>query len=700
MQTFLSHFPLDNHTWVFFIVLAIILLAPMLLNKLRIPHIVGMIIAGIMIGQYGFNILERDSSFELFGQVGLYYIMFLAGLEMNMDSLIKNRTRSLVFGLITLLIPLVFTLLSFHYLLGFSIMAALLLGSIMGDHTPVAYSIVGRYGQTSHPTVVISIGSTIVALFISLLILAGISGSFNESSGLNFWLWFGLKFVLYMAFVLVVYPWLTRWFFKHYSDNIMQYIYVLAMIFLSAGLAEEAGLEGIFGAFVAGLVLNKQIPHLSPLMNRIEFVGNALFIPYFLIGVGMLIDLRVLLQGPEVLMIIGLMIVVATGSKWLAAFFTQKLFGFNKTERGMLFGLTNAHAAGALAIILVGTRLEVSPGVFLINEATLNATVILILVSCIIASFATEKAAQKLAVLEKESDKKVTIEKEHFMITYANPQTVEDLTLMAILIHQPQKDNHLVGLHVITDESSRKEAGKTWEHAAQVAASVARIMAPLIKVGTSVSQSMIDAINEQKITDLMLGLHTTKTLSTHFWGELTRALLHNSHRQIMISRSLITPNSLERIVIAVPEKSEYESGFHKWIDRVCNLGEQLSAPLVFHLNPETKNPLCKFISQHHPDISYTMEDMLQWSDLGTVASNLDPNDLFVLITARIGSISYQQEFTRLPIQLDLYFSKNNLLIIFPDQYGSPECISNFYDPQHQLMHVDILPSFFKTQKLE
>ena len=280
------HLPITDPTWIFFLVLMIILFAPILLGRLRIPHIIGMILAGVVIGKYGFNILERDSSFELFGKVGIYYIMFLAGLEMDLENLKKNLSKALAFGVLTFSIPFAAGMWAGMDLLGFSMGTALLFSSILASHTLVAYPIVGRYGMSRHSSVSISGGGTRVALTVALFVLAGISGMYKGELDSGSWILFGVKCVVYCAFVFLVFPRFARWFFRKYEDNVMQYIFVLSLVFLSAALAEQAGMEGIFGAFLAGLVLNRLIPHVSPLMNRTEFVGNALFIPYFLIPVG------------------------------------------------------------------------------------------------------------------------------------------------------------------------------------------------------------------------------------------------------------------------------------------------------------------------------------------------------------------------------------------------------------------------------
>ena len=291
---------IKDPTLIFFVVLLIILFAPIVMSKLRIPHIIGMVLAGVLIGEHGFNLLQRDISFEVFGQVGLYYIMFLAGLEMDLESIKKNSNRLVIFGLLTCLVPLILTYVMSISILGYSGKASFLLGCIMASNTLVAYPIIGRYGLQQNSSVMLSVGSSMLSLFMALVMLAGLVGTFSEDSGWLFWLLFVVKFAAFCAGSIFLIPRLTRYFLRRYSDSVMQYIFVIAVMFLSAALSAFIGLEGIFGAFFSGLILNRYIPHVSPLMNRTEFIGNAIFIPYFLIGVGMLINLRSLSEGAEV----------------------------------------------------------------------------------------------------------------------------------------------------------------------------------------------------------------------------------------------------------------------------------------------------------------------------------------------------------------------------------------------------------------
>ena len=390
-----QYFPIADPTLIFFVVLLMILISPIIMGRLRIPHIIGMVLAGVIVGKYGLNILERDASFELFGRVGLYYIMFLAGLEMDMEGLKKNRNRVMIFGLLTFLCPFIMTYLMGVSLLSYTPLAALLLAAIMASNTLIAYPIVGRYGLTRHTSSTLSVGSSMMALFIALIVMASIVNSFHGGGGVGFWLFFVVKFVVYCAGLIFFIPRLARWFLRRYSDAVMQFIFILAVVFLSASLSDAVGLEGIFGAFLSGLILNRYVPKVSPLMNRIEFTGNALFIPYFLIGVGMLINVRLLFSGTNILWVVFCLVVFGTLGKAVAAYIAARLFKMSKMSGHMMFGLTSAHAAGAIAMVMVGRRLEISPGVYLFGDEVLNGIVIMILFTCIISTLVTEWSAQR-----------------------------------------------------------------------------------------------------------------------------------------------------------------------------------------------------------------------------------------------------------------------------------------------------------------
>lgn len=685
------HLPITDPTWIFFLVLMIILFAPIFLGRLRIPHIIGMILAGVVIGKYGLNILERDSSFELFGKVGIYYIMFLAGLEMDLENLKKNISKALVFGVLTFCIPFIAGMWVGLSLLGFSMGTSLLFSSILASHTLVAYPIVGRYGMARHDSVSISIGGTMFALTVALFVLAGISGLYKGELDSSSWMLFVGKCVAYCVFVFMVFPRFARWFFRKYEDNVMQYIFVLSLVFLSAALAELAGMEGIFGAFLAGLVLNRLIPHVSPLMNRTEFVGNALFIPYFLIGVGMLIDLRALFNGGNTLMVVAVMVVVGTFTKWVAAWITQLVYRMSKASRQMMFGLSNAHAAGALAMVMVGTKIEVAPGQFLMNDDMLNGVVIMILISCIVSSIVTEHAARAMALAEEngEMDMAKGKEDERMLVSIANPETVELLVNMALMMRDAKSKKELLAVTVeVEDDEAKKQVKlaqrrKSLEHAARIASAVDVPMKTRCRLSTNAATGILNTASEMNATEIVLGLHHKHGLLDSFLGSFAQSILKGTHRQLVIVKCLMPVNVMRRIMVAVPPKAEFEAGFYKWVERIARIGGQLGCRVHFWAHPDTIQRIDGYMNKFHVNVRVEFSPMDDWDDLLLMSSKVAYDHLMVIVSARKGAISYQASFEELPDQIAKYFSNSSLMLIYPDQLGDPLENFTFSSPRGQ-----------------
>lgn len=683
------HFPVTDPTWIFFLVLIIILFAPMILGRLRIPHIIGMILAGVVVGKYGFNILERDSSFELFGKVGLYYIMFLAGLEMDMDDFKKSRTKGLVFGMFTFLIPMGLGIWSSMSMLNYGFLTSVLLASMYASHTLIAYPIISRYGLSRQRTVSITIGGTAVTVVLALMVLAVIGGMYKgEDVGGLFWVLLVAKVVLLFGLIIFLMPRISRWFFRTYEDAVMQFIFVLAMVFLGGGLMELVGMEGILGAFLAGLVLNRFVPHVSPLMNRLEFVGNALFIPYFLIGVGMIIDVRCLFTEGEALKVAVVMTVVATFSKWLAAWITQKIYGMKKVEGSLIFGLSNAQAAATLAAVLIGHGIIMENGERLLNDDVLNGTVVMILFTCIISSVVTERAARKMVTQENLMEGSEGKEQERILIPVANPETIEGLVGMALMMRHPKQKESLVALSVINDNntSETKEliGKRNLERTAMIAAAADASVKTVLRYDLNIAQGIIHTQKEYAVTDIVIGLHRKTNLMDSFFGTMTENLLKGTNRQIMIAKLLMPVNTLRRIVVAVPDKAEYEKGFLKWMTQLCRMGKQLGCRVHFFATEDTLKHLRALTEKQEANTFTEFSLLEEWDDLLLLTGQVNYDHLFVVVSSRKGSISYQTSFERLPSQISKYFANNSLLIVYPDQLGDdPQEIVSFSDPRGQ-----------------
>ncbi len=683
-----QYFPITDPTWIFFVVMLIILIAPIIMGKLRIPHIIGMVLAGVLVGQYGFNILERDSSFELFGKVGLYYIMFLAALEMDMEGLRKSKYRMILFGLMTFFIPFVLTYFLGTTFLGYSSTASLLLGCIMSSNTLIAYPIVIRYGLQRKTCVSLSVGSSVISLLLSLIILAGVVAYCKKTDDALFWVLFAVKFLVYCAGMIVLIPLLSRWFLRRYSDAVMQFTFVMAILFLSAALSEMVNIEGVFGAFLAGLILNRFIPHISPLMSRIEFIGNALFIPYFLIGVGMLINVRELFEGGHVLTVVFWLVIVGSVGKAIAAYLACIGFRMPLRSGHMMFGLTSAHAAGAIAMAMVGMTLMVAPGKYLVDNDMLNGIVCMILVTCIISSFMTDWSSRKIILHDKTlpgADDNQKSDDEKILIPVKYPDYADRLVNLAILMRNPKLNRGLVGLNVVYDDMDMRanqfNGEQLLEKCVKYAASADVKMQTQVRIAANIANGIKHAFNEFQASEIIIGMHMHKEVSTNFWGEFHQSLFNGLNRQIIMARIRQPLNTLRCIQVAVPSRAEFEPGFYRWLERLGRMADNLECRVIFHCRPEAEALIREFIQNRHPNIRADYKLMRHWNELPLLANNISNDHMFVIITARKGTVSFKTALERLPEEITHYFSDRNLMIIFPDQFG--EAVMTFAEPQHQ-----------------
>lgn len=665
--------PIHNPTLVFFIVLAIILFAPIVFSKLRIPHIVGMIIAGALIGQHGFNILERDESFRLLGQVGIFYIMFLAGLEMDLGGLKENRRSGITFGLLTALIPFGLGYAAGHYLLHYSQMASLLLACIFASHTLVAYPIVTRYGVSRFQSVQTSVVGTMIALLFALIILAGISGTFNGDGGLLFWLLFVGKFALFLTALFFLLPRLVRWFIKRYSDPVLQFSFTLAMMMLCAALADLCGLEGILGAFLSGLVFNRYIPHGGPLMSRIEFVGNALFIPFFLIGVGMLVNIRPLFESSEPVFVVLVMVVAGTLSKWLAAVSTRKMLGMKSRDGLMMFGLSEAHAAGALAMVMVGTSLIYPDGSPLMSNAVLDGVVVMILLSCIISSIATEQASKqlKLAAEDGSLPDKQKGDDEKILIPINEQEGIPNLAETGRMMRNDSLQRGLIFLNIVNDgedvsagmahsRSCLKIAEKTC-----VAAGVP--LQQQSRVAIDYPSATIHAFRENDASEILIGLHRKRTPQDSLLGDFTKKLTTLLNRQIITVHYTQPVGSIRRIVVLMPEQAEFENGFRRWMERLARLAEKITCEMYFYGLEGALTRARFYMQRMHKGVRATYQTFHMKDGIEQLAGEVNEDHLLVIVSARHGTISYQSNLNKINNAVKKHFTKNSLMIIFPDQ---------------------------------
>ena len=669
--------PLTDPVLKFLLILVIILAAPLLLNKLRIPHLLGLIIAGAIIGPNGFNLVLRDSSIILSGTAGLLYIMFLAGLEIDLGDFKKNKWKSLTFGMYTFLVPMALGTLVGLYVLNFSMLTSILLASMFASHTLIAYPIISKLGITKDKAVGITVGGTMITDTLALLVLTVIVEMAVGDVDDWFWYRLGAAIILFFAFVMIVFPIVGRWFFKRCEDNVSQYIFVLVMVFLGAYLAELAGLESIIGAFLAGMALNRLIPSTSPLMNRVEFVGNAIFIPFFLIGVGMLIDYRAFFTNWDTIKVGAVMIVVATVAKFGAAWLTQKTFRMSVDQRRVIFGLSNAQAAATLAAVMVGYNVilgETPAGepIRLLNESVLNGTILMILVTCTMASFSAQKGAHNIAMNDVSEEKEGTGEhQERILIPVSYEKNVTELVNLSTAIKSKKNKNGLFALNVInnqaSDDKAFKQSKKVLNMAVTTASATDNVLQDLLRYDLNVANAIISVIKEQGITDLVLGLHQGKGVVSSFLGNMTEAILGQSNVTTLIYRPIQPIATVKRHLVVVPARAEKEVGFPMWVNKVWNIIHNSGAKAVFYASEDTMVYLKEMYKKRPIEAEFSSFD--DWDDFLIMSREIKSDDTLWVVMSRRERLSYHANMSRIPNYLNKYFQSNSFVLVYPIQAG-------------------------------
>jgi Kef-type K+ transport system membrane component KefB len=669
--------PLQNPVLVFCVVLFIILLAPLILRQFKVPGVIGLIISGVIVGPHALNLLEKNSAVDLFSTIGLLYIMFIAGLELDMDEFRKHRNKSLWFGLFTFAIPLAIGYPACRYLLGFSEGASFLTAIMFSTHTLVAYPIVSKFGIGRQQAVAVAVGGTILTDTAVLLVFAVLMGA--ETGGLTqeFWIRLSTSMAIFLLFMFAVLPRIARWFFSRLeSEKTSHYIFVLAAVFFAAFLAQVAGVEPIIGAFVAGLALNRLIPASSVLMNRLEFVGNALFIPFFLISVGMVVDVRVLTRGTDALVVAGVLTVVALVGKWLAAFTTQMVFRYNSAQRQLIFGLSSAHAAATLAIILVGYKAGI------IDEAILNGTIILILITSLVASFATEAAARRIVrtgEVDVQPGAVAEPVRERILIPCAEPASVPPLLDLATLLRTHQKPQPITLVTVVENDDRATQRAQRMQRLlsdqARYAAGSDLPVNTVVTIDNNVAGGIIRTAKETGSNVILLGWSDRVTLLERLFGPKTDTLLRNYHQLVLVTHITRPLPAHRRLLLVCPPLAEREPGFVQWVDKVQRMAKELGLRSEVLAEPTTHDALLAVLAGQRSTFAPVLVPLADDVELeDRLARHAQPNDLVVLVSARPRSISHQIALDQLPRRLDKQFQELSLIMVYPATEALPEDI--------------------------
>lgn len=654
--------PLTDPVLVFALLMLLFLAVPLIAERMRVPGIIGLIVAGAVVGPHGINLLARDIAIVMLGTVGLLYLVFEAGLELDIQRFVKYRQRSLTFGVLSFGLPMLLALLVFPWL-GFGFGAAALIGAIIGSHTLLAYPIVSGLGLVRNDAVTTVLGGTLVTDTLALGVLAVVAGAWGGDGGPWFWASLFGSLALYVAIVLFALPRLGRWFFRSVPANVpAEFLFLMAVLFITAYGASLAGAQPLIGAFLAGLTLNRLIPSNSPLMTRVRFVGNALFVPFFLISVGMLVDTAVL-RRPEVWLETAALTALLVVGKAVAAWLSGWWFRYGRVEVLLMFGLSVPQAAATLAVTLVG--LEIG----LLDTTTVNAVVLLILITGLIGPVLVERQGRALARREEDADDESVPER--ILVPLANPSTADDLLALAMLLRSRQSDEPLYPMTVVPGgldaaDSDVAQAERMLGHAVLFAAGAEVPVRPLTHVDRNVATGIVRGIVENRITTVVVGWDGMRSRYSIF-GRVLDQLLARTRQLVLVTRIRGSIATTRRVVAVAPPGTFLGAGGAHAARTLKCLAHELDADLLVWSVESPAHEPRSVLDAVKPPIETEIREIADWNDaVDRLRSDLRKDDLVIVMSRRERTAGWSQVLGRLPGTLATLLD-NSFLVLYPPE---------------------------------
>ena len=656
-MSFQQLFPLTDSIWICFAVLTLVLFVPILCKRLRFPQIAGLIITGTLIGPGLLNILNITPEIQFFSRMGLLFIMFFAGLGIDLEEMKRNRFWGILFGVLTFAIPWVLCYLACVWMLGLTASTSAILACLMGSHTLISYPIISRYGLGRRKSVTISVAGALVAILLALVVYAVMMSTHGDA---NFNpLWFILKIAVYITAVILFYPRMARGFFQRVTNSFSHFLFVMILLALSCGLAQFIGLDSIVGAFLAGIVLNRYIPKSSPLMNRLDFVGNTLFVPLFLLGTGLMIDLNSMTGNWLFLTSFAVLFIVGTFGKWLAALIVQKANGFVRNDRRVIFGLSASHAAGALAIAM---------GAYaggLMDNTTLSATVLIVLFSCILSNIITERATD---ALHQEEQSDTTHPDSRLMVMLTGSNTLQALMDTAITLYDKHSPE-LVGLYVtVNGEHAPKymQDGKgRLEEASRIAASADVPFIAHNRLGNNIIDSILHASNEFAADRMLMGLPLRHSINLPYLDNIISPLNDGFHGQIVLQRFVTPMNTIRRIVVLVPGPVIQDDAFEKCMESIYSITMAIGCATEFYGKDQPISAVRGTgLSFSSGRVSYN--EVSETADMHWVISGLKNDHLLMIVGPREAESHAGRSFRHLYERIHMPETDFSTMLLFPE----------------------------------
>jgi hypothetical protein len=564
---------------------------------------------------------------------------------------------------------------------------------MLASHTLIAYPVASRLGLSKNRAVTATLGATIVTDTLALLVLAVVASSHEGELSSDYWLRLSVSMGIYIAGIFILVPQLARWFFRRVRpDGPSEFMFVLATVFTCAGLSHGAGLEPIVGAFLAGLALNRSIPHESPLMNRIVFTGDALFIPFFLLSVGMLLDVRIFAAGLRSWLVSVAMVGCVIAGKYLATRLARAVFGYNRAEANVMFGLSLAQAAATLAAVMVGYRIG------LLDDTVLNGAILMMLITCIWAPMLVDRHGRALALAEERAPADADSRPQRILVSLSNAETAPPLVDLALVLRDGGQQQPVYPLTVVRDGGDNLEsvayAERMLSHAVLRCTSADVPSQPVTRIDVNVAAALRRARRELRISDIVMGWSDEPSAQDRVFGSFLEHLLEERDCALWMARARHPLNTTRRVVFAVPPHAVREAGFPAAAGAVKLVASRLGASLAAWAISADQEELGRHLEAASPTLEHQTRGLASWSLVAPALADdrVSDLDLLILYGARPGALAFSPGTDRVSRRIAARFPAANFLIVYP---GEPAAAT---DVQFRAVRARI-PRFLREESI-
>jgi Kef-type K+ transport system membrane component KefB/nucleotide-binding universal stress UspA family protein len=642
---------------VFLAIMAVVLISPILSERVRLPGIVGIILGGMFIGPYGLNLLAAQGQIEFLATIGLVYLMFSAGMEVDLAQFNRVRKRSMVFGLLTFLIPLGMGA-GLGLWLGMGWLGAILLGSAFSSHTLIAFPILTRLGVTRNEAVAVTVGATVMTDIGAFIVLALVLGAKQGNLEAGYFLRLLVFLAIFAGLVLFGIPRLGKVFFRRFSGRAVEFQFVLVVLLLCALVAEKIGVHEVVGAFLAGLAINATLPRHSPVIGHVLFMGESFFIPVFLLFSGMITNPLALFSDPRTLLIGLAVTAVAYISKFLAAWLTGRIFHYSRAELGIAYGLSHAQAAVTIPTLVIGLE----NGLF--DSSLFNAAILMILFTSITSPMMVQRYARRLDNGHAEEEEMPLFGR--VLVPLANPQTQENLLSLASLLARAQ-GGRLLALNVALEGASQT-AGLA--HQRELLGRVPEMIGDpetqvqlLPRIAQSYARGIVHTALEQQASLIVMGWRGKPSLRESLLGSVLDEVVWESHVPVLVARVPVAINAIRHVTLVLPNHSLPPDAVRRSLAVVVAISRMLNAPLSVLASSDSLEKVKELLKAE--DVEQHAElRLLHGPVLRQVLADNGPQHTTILPT--LGSRKrFQSSLGDLPEQLAAASRGNVIVLHFP-----------------------------------